>query len=113
MQLRSLNPDDNAFIRALDNALRPGVDIKPWTGFITIHDANDLKIHAIAPYILYRSNLMEAMRKFEPIDSVYVPSAVAISVHPSRIDAPDIIKIVVERDGKMMTPLASTSRRRK
>jgi len=65
-----------------------------------------LSIEVIFPYSLYRSQLKEAIRKREPLADVAIPAGViSVTVTPSRIDAPDIIKIVVERDGKEVPPV--------
>jgi hypothetical protein len=61
----------------------------------------------ILPYQTYRRELSEAMRKHDPIDGLVIPTVVAIVVLPSQIDSPDIVKIIVERDGQVVPPLQS------
>ena len=44
----------------------------------------------------------------DPIDRVPFLSAVAVMIEPKELGAPDIIKVVVQRDGQIVEPLAST-----
>lgn len=110
--LRASNADDSAFIQALDNAVLPGVNlvsslamISP--GVVTISFMDALSIFAVSPYGQYRTGLTEALRKRERIEGAEIPAGVQIAVSPSQIAAPDIIKIMVERDGKEVTQLAN------
>lgn len=116
-QLRTLagdlyakNPDPNDFIRALDAA----VGISPTSSVLDrallISYSEELSVIAFWPYDTFRTSLLEAIRKKEPISTGIVPLGVRIVVSPSRIDAPDIEKIVVERDGKTISPIATTLR---
>jgi hypothetical protein len=96
-KLNSAYPDETTFIRALDAAV--GLD----TGFlmrwpaIAIPAKDGIGIAVFYPYPRYRVQLLEALRKREPVGSVPMPTpAISIIVAPSRIDAPDIIKIVLE-----------------
>lgn len=107
--LRTTNPDDDDFIRALDKAVHPDLEgVTSSTDAVTVGFADGFLIQAVFPYGRYRSDLIEALRKKEPIEGALMLAAVEISVYPSRIDAPDIIRIVVERDGKAATPIANT-----
>jgi hypothetical protein len=108
-ELRASIANDNKFIAALDKAVLPnGLKGDVNTGNILIGGTNPLFMMATFPYASYRLRLVEAMRKRDPIDRVQVPDAVRIQVEPSRIDGPDIIKIIVERDGKTIEPLSNT-----
>jgi hypothetical protein len=51
--------------------------------------------------------LFEALRKRDPIDSIEVLPGVAITIAPNSIDAPDIVKVIVERDGKEVAPITN------
>ena len=107
--LRASNADDDDFIRALDKAVHPDLEgVTSSTDAVTVAVADGLLIQAVFPYGRYRSDLKEALRKRAPIESALMPAAVEISVFPSRIDSPDIIRIIVERDGKAATPIANT-----
>jgi hypothetical protein len=106
-KLREQYPDANDFIQALDRAV--GVD----STYLTTHapvlySTDELAIIIHFPYPLYRFGLIEAIRKRDSIATVVMPTSVAISVSPSRIDAPDITKVIVERDGRAVAPLQST-----
>jgi hypothetical protein len=92
------------FVRALDAAV--GVDT-PFTDdhrTMVVSMTDELSILVLLPYPTYRFGLLDALRKRESIDVVPVPDGVSIYVRPARIDAPDIVKIVVERDGKVVSP---------
>jgi hypothetical protein len=47
----------------------------------------------------------EAVRKMEPTDKIPWPCGATINVSPSRIDGPDIERIVVKRDGVVIEPI--------
>jgi hypothetical protein len=100
-------PDPNDFIRALDK--EAGVDTAQLTTpGITIHYSDELMIALFPPYHSYRFAVMEALRKRDPVAAVPVPSGVVVAVSPSQIDSPDIVKLIVERDGRTMAPVSST-----
>jgi hypothetical protein len=107
--LRASNADDDDFIRALDKAVHPDLaSVTSSTDAVTVGFADGLLIQAVFPYGRYRSDLIEALRKKEPIEGAQMLAAVEISVYPSRTTSPDIIRIVVERDGKAAVPIANT-----
>lgn len=107
--LRASNPDNDDFIRALDEAVHPGLEgFASSTDAVTVGFRDGLLIQAISPYGRYRRALKEALSRREPIEGALTLAAVEISVVPSRINSPDIIRIIVERDGKAATPIANT-----
>jgi hypothetical protein len=69
-----------------------------------------LGVLAWFPYQAFRDSLSEAVRKREPISEVPVPTGVTIFVSPGRIDSPDIERIVVERNGQVVAPIANSLR---
>jgi hypothetical protein len=102
--------DPTAFARALDVAV--GVDPNasvPQRGAVVSY-SDELTVLALFPYDTFRLSLLEALRKKEPIGQGEVPLGVRVVVSPSRIGAPDIDKIVVERDGQPVSPIASSLR---
>ena len=109
MSLRSKHPDANEFIIALDKAM--GVDTaRMTTGILdrsVVFSSDDLMITLMMPYETYRFFLMEAARKREPLESVSVIPGVTVYVSPSRIGSPDIIKLIVERNGVVVPPIES------
>ena len=103
-QYRERFPDADEFIRQLDEAVRgdlPTLD----TGRLIVTNSDAIHIAVMFPYAAYRVLLREALRKRESLDTVPVPSGIAVVVSPMQISAPDIIKVIVERDGRTMTPL--------
>ena len=78
----------------VDNA---AMTIKPVS---TVHYSEGLFIGLLSPYTSYRTAVAEALRKREDVAAVQVQRDIRIVVSPSRIDAPDIVRVLVERDGK-------------
>jgi hypothetical protein len=99
LETRKAHPDTVDFLRALDTAV--GADSEYFNAHLGVSlSDSSLGAWLVFPYAAYRLALFEALRKREPIDDVAAAPGVAISVSPTRIDAPDIVKVVVERDGK-------------
>jgi hypothetical protein len=100
--------NDIDFIRALDRTF--GIDSKfaDKNPAIMVHYSEQMMIAVLLPYTSYRSGLQDAIRKREPIDSVTPREAVSVAVSPSRITAPDIEKIIVERLGREIPPIGNT-----
>src|ERR1044072_3563494 len=63
-----------------------------------------IKAAIITPYGSFRSDLREHLRKLEPTDGVKYPDDVVIAIVPEQIVAPDIEKVVVQRDGAIVEP---------
>jgi len=78
--------------------------------FVEIVNMEGLVVALRPPYLVFREGISEALRKREPVDRVPLPLGVTISIVPTRIDALDIIKVILERDGKQIEPLASSLR---
>jgi hypothetical protein len=108
IKLRAENSDANDFLRALDSAM--GVD----TVFATMNPihritkADGLSVYLTGPYQSFRNAILDALRSREPMVTIEIPEGVAVTVLPEQISAPDVIKIVVERGGKAIAPLASS-----
>jgi hypothetical protein len=90
---------EETVIKAL--VLDPTLFLQP----LTIYYSRDIDIAAVSPYATFRVQLQEAIRKREPVSSIEFPSGIAIAVSPSTINAPDVIKLIVERDGKEIPPI--------
>ncbi len=89
---RAANPDKVAnFFKALDRAVQ-GTAPK------------QLLVRLSGPYANFRSLLDERIRKVEPIEQTPWREGVLIAVVPKTITAPDISKIIVQRDGVTMEP---------
>jgi hypothetical protein len=97
--------DANRVLAAVDKKIGPGA-ADTWM-FMDTSD-NGLLFAVAFPPRLYRFNLSEALRKREPIATATAPSVVVIDVNTSRIDAPIIEKVIVERNGKVVPPLSNS-----
>lgn len=107
--------DKNEVVLGLDSRVRAR-----WGDFesfpITIVRREDLSIVLSTPFMTYRRALAEYLRMGDSLDRIpWVPTAV-ISISPSRLEAPDIIRVVVERNGKevaaaenLLKPMAFTN----
>lgn len=71
---------------------------------ITIVKREDLSIVLSTPFMTYRRTLAEYLRMGDPLAKIpWIPSAV-VSIGPLQLGAPDIARVVVERDGKPVPP---------
>jgi hypothetical protein len=71
---------------------------------ITIVKREDLSVVLSTPFMSYRRALAEYLRMGDPIAKIpWIPTAV-INVGPMQLGAPDITRVVVERDGKPVQP---------
>jgi hypothetical protein len=52
------------------------------------------------PFIAFRNGVADRLRYFQPIVNVPWVDAAVISIEPLRVDAPDIVSVRVQRDGK-------------
>lgn len=98
-------PDEMDFLRAMDRAYglsTPYVNTHP-AEIIAMSDA--LGIIVTSPYRSYRDSVVEAFRKRELLADIRIPAGIVVEISPLHVDGPDIIKFVVERDGKEMRPL--------
>jgi hypothetical protein len=62
----------------------------------------------MSPYLNYRFGFSEALRKMEPLETVPFAPWMSVVVTPETINAPDVIKVVVTRNGQLVTPVSST-----
>lgn len=71
---------------------------------VTIVKREDLSVVLSTPFMTYRRALAEYLRMGDPLSKIpWMPSAV-INVGPLQIGAPDIARILVERNGKPVPP---------
>ena len=71
---------------------------------ITIVKREDLSIVLSTPFMTYRRTLVEYLRMGDPLARIpWIPSAV-VTIGPLQLGAPDIARVVVERDGKPVPP---------
>jgi len=66
-----------------------------------------IDVYVASPYVFYRTGVSEAIRKMDVATDVPYPQGVVIVVNPRQIDAPDIEKVVVERNGQVVEPTQS------
>jgi hypothetical protein len=72
-----------------------------------IHYDDALLVAVFPRYASFRFALSEAMRMREPVSGLEVPRRIRVGVSPSQIDAPDISRVIVERDGKVIAPVVN------
>lgn len=108
LELVKADRDPDAVIRGLDQFM--GVDTADMTlnPVSTVHYSEELFIGLLSPYTSYRTAVAEALRKREDVAAVQVQRDIRIVVSPSRIDAPDIVRVIVERDGKPISATMNT-----
>jgi hypothetical protein len=95
------------YFDSLANIVQARVKHLNQTPFLRLHSSNWLSVYLQSPYWAYRTGVAEASRKREALSSVYIPPGVQVQISPSTIDAPDIMKLVLERDGKEVVPIAN------
>jgi hypothetical protein len=78
-----------------------------YSGPVSIVDGSELTVTAIGPVGRMHWAAREAVRKFNPMPTVPWTDELQILISPSRIDSPDIEKVIVERNGVAVAPLRS------
>ena len=78
-----------------------------YRGPVTILVQEGLTVLATGPVALLHFVAREATRKFEPMPVTAWSNAVMIGINPTRIDSPDIEKVIVQRNGVTVAPTAS------
>lgn len=71
-----------------------------------LHTSDDIMIVVSTPYSSFLAELSERVRLMESTDRIPFDPNFSIVVEPLKIDAPDIVKVVVERDGVIVQPLS-------
>lgn len=97
--------DPDRVLAAVDDAIGPDAG-DTWM-FVSTGD-NGLLFTVAFPARLYRFSLSEALRKREAVTTASAGSAVVIDVSATRIDDPNIEKVVVERNGRVIPPLSNS-----
>jgi hypothetical protein len=96
--------DPNEVVLALDKRFRAR-----WGSFesfpVSLVRREELSIFLTTPYMAYRRAVIEYLRMREPLRNVPWVAAGVVTVSPDRNNAPDIVKIVVQRDGREVAPL--------
>lgn len=96
--------DNTEIVLALDKRFRARFgDFESFP--ITIVKREDLSIVLSTPFMTYRRTLAEYLRMGDPLAKIpWIPAAV-VNVAPMQLGAPDIARVVVERNGKPVAPL--------
>ena len=68
-------------------------------------DISKIGALAMAPYQIYRDLLGAKIRRFESTDDLVFDPRVVIAIEPAQMSAPDIVKVVVQRDGQTVEPV--------
>ncbi len=101
--------DKNEIVLALDKRFRAR-----WGDFesfpVSIVRRQDLSITLSTPYMTYRRALADHLRMGDSLAGIPWIEAAVVTVSPGQIGAPDITRVIVERDGKAVPPLESLLR---
>ena len=103
--------DQKAFderFKSLARILAQSYRADPFSLGATIYTSDALDIVAVGPVSDFQQAASEAVRKMTPIDKMPWPCGASIYVFPSRIDSPDIGKMVVRRGGAIVEPIGNT-----
>jgi hypothetical protein len=96
--------DPNEVVLALDKRFRAR-----WGSFesfpVSLVRREDLTIFLTTPYMAYRRAVVEYLRMREPLRNVPWVDAAVVTVSPDRNQAPDIVKILVQRGDREIGPL--------
>jgi hypothetical protein len=78
-------------------------------GPVTLSPGTSYYAGLFSPYLIFRSAFAARLRKFESIEDIpFVEDEATISIEPATMTAPDIVKVVVQRDGTVVEPLRSS-----
>ena len=108
LELVKADRDPDAVIRGLDEFMGLDTALMTLNPVNTVHYSEEIFIALFSPYTSYRTAVAEALRKREDVATVQVQRDIRIVVSPSRIDAPDIVRVIVERDGKPVPATMNT-----
>ena len=104
-RLRAANTAADGLIGAMDKWFGVPTTYAEDRLSVPVVTRDDLFAYLVFPYPLFRLRLQEALRKREPVEAVQVDGVVSLIVAPQQMDAPDIVKVIVERDGKIVQPV--------
>jgi hypothetical protein len=101
--------DSSAIVLALDRRVRARFgDFESFP--VSIVRRQDLTIYLATPYMAYRRSVIEHLRMREPLTQIPWNDWAVISVSPERIEAPDVRRVTLTRDGNEIPPLKSLLR---
>lgn len=76
------------------------------SGGVVLHQSIELSLLAIGPVADFQNAVSEAVRKMMPTEDVPWPCGVSVYLLPTRVDSPDIERIVVRRGGAIVEPIS-------
>jgi hypothetical protein len=82
--------------------------LDPFSMGVTLHRSDALDVTVIGPVSDFQLAVSEAVRKMTPIEKVPWPCGASIYVLPSRIDSPDIERVLVKRGTTIVAPVANS-----
>jgi hypothetical protein len=95
--------DKTEIVLALDSRFRARFgDFESFP--ITIVRREDLSIVLSTPFMTYRRTLAEYLRMGDPLAKIPWIGSAVVNVGPMQLGAPDITRVVVERNGKPVAP---------
>lgn len=74
-------------------------------GVQIVHRSDALIIAVLGPVVKFEMAAKQRVRKFEPLAGLPWDPTVSVVVEPGQIDAPDVEKILVHRNGTIVQPL--------
>ena len=77
---------------------------------IAIVGREDISLYLTTPYMVYRQGVADSLRQKQPTSTVPWSTDAILSLSTMEIGAPDIGKIVVQRDGKEIPPVKNLLR---
>jgi hypothetical protein len=72
-------------------------------------ETNDLSVEIITPIRQFAEVVLERIRRLEPLTGLdaWTSPGVALEIQPKTVDGPDIVKVLVEKDGSLVQPTLS------
>jgi hypothetical protein len=106
---REAKGDSTEMVLALDRRVR-----ERWGDFesfpVTIVQDDDLLVALTAPYLSFRTSLIDMLRSGRAIQAAVWTNAVTVTVTPKRLGAPDIESVAVSRNDRPIPPIRNALR---
>jgi len=107
IRLRAAIADNNDFIRAFDAAFGLNSGALMWQQVHMVERSDGVTLGWSLPFPQLREDLLDALRKRQPVDAIQARTTSTVYVLPTTINAQNIERIIVERDGQEVPPIAS------
>jgi hypothetical protein len=91
----------------LDDAVGTNANHDAAPGMVLLHGSDEVDVSLTSRYGVYRLALAEQIRKMESIESTPILAGHMVMVSPSKMDAADFSKVVVQRGGVAVAPLVN------